>query len=600
MRVTKPKGYWILCLAVGLTACFGVFVLPFFFPPASGTVVSVSNDAGFNNKISAVAAATCAAGVFLLYLWKPQLMPSRAYVEPDSRPLTWRAVTAAALFVGVCEICLGTLVASSPRRFPGDVDYFINQMTSHFVYHRQLYSQIEFPYGPLLFYPPILLHALFRGVLSIKQSFFIVMVLHHVIGIFLLGYLVNSFPMSRRWKAFALWCFAIFTLLPMQGPNYTLLRFTLPLAILIFSIRQRRAWRTALLLVSGQILTLTTSPEMGFAFAAAAVFFGLFQAFRVNWRWLGVVLLIPIGAGVFLFIVGTPYLRMLTLFAGGAYNFIVEPLPYMLLFLLGTVWLVPRMLAARLRNGEQDAALLSSCFVLSMALLPVALGRADPVHVFFNGIGIFLLSMTAISLAPSWQQRTWGCLFAGTLVFGQLLIYRVLVPEFHWVVRQDIYTHQSSYPVRTILKVDRIARDLSKFYAFQIEPFDIAKLETIVKGETVATPLEISLQTENLLKQHRLYRPDFYYFTVAVLDVKGEQRKVDALNQAHWALLPSRQGLSVSERQDFQNKIIGSMLTYPSKKPFIMGLLFSANLRERWKPVDEIGQYTLYRNVRPE
>ena len=40
--------------------------------------------------------------------------------------------------------------------------------------------------------------------------------------------------------------------------------------------------------------------------------------------------------------------------------------------------------------------MLGALFVFSVALLPVALGRDDPGHVFFSGFGIYLLSLVAI------------------------------------------------------------------------------------------------------------------------------------------------------------------------------------------------------------
>ncbi|MGH9596227.1 MAG: hypothetical protein ACRD3K_05465, partial [Edaphobacter sp.] len=109
----------------------------------------------------------------------------------------------------------GWLIAMSGRHYSADdVGYFVNQLSSYSLSHRQLYTQIEFPYGPLLFYPPILLHAL-PGHVSLRSSFFTVLALHQVFGLLLFGYVVNLLPMSRRWKIFALCCYAPFTLEPM-------------------------------------------------------------------------------------------------------------------------------------------------------------------------------------------------------------------------------------------------------------------------------------------------------------------------------------------------------------------------------------------------
>ena len=95
---------------------------------------------------------------------------------------------------------------------------------------------------------------------------------------------------------------------------------------------------------------------------------------------------------------------MLKLFARGIANFIVEPNPYVLAFLFALVWLVPLMLARFVREARPEAPLLAALYVFSVAMLPVAFGRADPGHVFFTGIGIYLLSLVAISDLHPYQQ----------------------------------------------------------------------------------------------------------------------------------------------------------------------------------------------------
>ena len=88
---------------------------------------------------------------------------------------------------------------------------------------------------------------------------------------------------------------------------------------------------------------------------------------------------------------------MLKLFARGIANFIVEPIPYILVFLFALVWLVPVTLARFFREGRQEAPLLAALYVFSVALLPVAFGRAEPGHVFSAVLGSIF--------CPSWPFR---------------------------------------------------------------------------------------------------------------------------------------------------------------------------------------------------
>ena len=70
------------------------------------------------------------------------------------------------------------------------------------------------------------------------------------------------------------------------------------------------------------------------------------------------------ATAAFLLLAGAGYLRMLKLFARGIANFVVEPTPYMLVFLFALVWLAPVMLARffrmRARKPQCSARCLSS------------------------------------------------------------------------------------------------------------------------------------------------------------------------------------------------------------------------------------------------
>ena len=61
---------------------------------------------------------------------------------------------------GCMVALLSYLIAISGQHY-GDGRYFIRQITMHVEYGRRLYDQIELPYGPLLFYGPVIVHVLF-------------------------------------------------------------------------------------------------------------------------------------------------------------------------------------------------------------------------------------------------------------------------------------------------------------------------------------------------------------------------------------------------------------------------------------------------------
>jgi hypothetical protein len=589
---------------VCLLTCFGVFVLPFLLPPPPLAGVSVANAAGFNNKVAAVATAFCATAVFLFSVWKRSPVPPPEEPVRPQRTIGWGIWLTAALVVGAIAGFLGWMVKISGLRHGGDAGYFVNQISSYTLDHRQLYTEIEFPYGPLLFYPPALLHSMLAGWhVSVQTCFFVVLVMVQVVGILLLGYVVNFLPMSRGWKILALCCFVPFTLQPVLALNYTVFRFIVPTACLIFCARRNDAWLAAGLCGLGTMLTLGVSPEIGFAFGAGAVAFALLQVRLRGRAWWAVAAMVPVAAAVFLLLVGRSYLRMLGLFAGGVFNFIVEPLPFVLIFLLAAVWLVPRMLAAEFRRDEQQATVLGACFVVSMALLPVAFGRADAGHVIFNGIGIFLLSFVAMT-----TRRRWKLVWAVSVVYVGLTFYlmdfRFSRVEVRDLVHRAALAYPDSWPSRGLFRLQaRVKPWHAKWY---VDPgalpplrFDVDALAKIVGGDTVATPYVVPAGVEEELRERGLYRPDFYFFMIAVLDEKAEDRKIAAFNEARWAMLPDVPPYRESETQREANFVLQMALPYKAKRAeYVVGGRFSDNLHANWREVGRVDGYVVYCNLR--
>jgi uncharacterized membrane protein len=582
--------YWLFLALVAIVTGISVFVLPFWFPHPFIPLLSVSNAAGFNNQFAAAAAALCAFFVLLISLFVDVPLfidvcqPSPGESTVDLRPLPRSFWLSVVCIVGTCEAIAAWIVHISHVSYPSDLDYFVTQMQSAAAYGRHLYTQIEFPYGPLLFYPQIWLYKVLAGThISLQACYLTVWVAHQIAGILLLAYLVNVLPMSSRWKKIALCCFACFAFLPMFGLNYTLFRFVIPMAALVFAIKAGRVWTwTALLFALGQILNLAVSPEMGFAFAAGAIAYAVLQGLLVRRVWLLAALSVPVGTVCFLLVVGKPYLRMLRLFAGGAFNFIVEPQPFTLLFLAAFVWVVPRMLAARWRQKQPDTLLLGACAVLSTALIPVAFGRADPVHVFLNGLGILLLSFVGISRFGRRPQMAWAVCLPIIMLMGYVCV---------------ILLYQGN--IRTAVgAVRRFKGRAAETSAAAKLPFDSDELQAVTGNEKIAMPFDISIAAEEALVRTGQYCPSFYFFMTAVFDPAGEQLKIQEMNRLQWALVPTG-GMTfrASQTQQLADAVLGIRLPYRMKhEPYVAGDLISRNLRTNWKPAGTFGDYTLLRN----
>lgn len=575
-------------LAIFAATCFGVFVLPFLLPPPYFQGVSASNLAGFNNRVAAMAAAGMGVVVFLLLLKWPFLAgqsvdgPATGEDLPDaeqgrlSRPL----VVGVLLMWGAVVVLFGVQIIRLGVTFPGDWGYFIDRVSMHADFGRALYSQIEFPYGPLLFYGPIWIRSALSPLhVSAAAAYLVTLTLETVSGILMVAYVIDNLPMSRRWKGVIFLLGALGMVPANMGLNYTFFRFATPLAFLVMASRRRRLWAQVLWMVVGQAVCLGVSPEIGFAFFWSSFAYGVYQCFTKGWRWAAVAAASVLSVAGFLLIVGRPYLRMVRLFAHGVMSLPIEPLPHICLVLFGLVWLVPACLACLFRQRRPEAPMLAALFVASLGLLPAAFGRADPPHVFWNELSIFLLSAMAISVKRTWQQIAWGA--SVTLVFLWMGIANLLVErgEIGPVVHSTIAE----------LKGRRAPVPGTDF------AFSMRNLQAIVGDGSVVVPNQVPAQVEAALREAGQRAPAFYYYQVGILNADAENRELQEFNQAKWALIPRDSHYRYFE---LPGNLLGFGIGYPTRRPvYVIGIRFAQNLEENWRVRGSVGKYLVYERL---
>lgn len=589
---TKFK-IWGMRLAVFVATCFGVFVLPFLLPPHYVRGVSASNLAGFNNKISAVVAAGLATLVFFAGLIWPRLIGLRNVSgeeaegrRGDERGRIQRSIVAAVVAVwGSAIFIFGLQIIRLGMRNLHDWGYFVTQVSMHEDFGRKLYTQIEFSYGPLLFYGPVMMRALLSPFhVSESGSFLATLVIESVVGLLLMVYVIEHVPMSRAWKTAIFVLFAVGMFVGNMGLNHTFFRFGMPLALLVMVSERRSAWAAALWIFGGQMVCLGLSPEIGFAFLASSLAYAIYLGFTRGVAWWLAVAAPIVSTAIFLLMAGAPYLRMVGMFSKGVYGFPVEPLPYVLLFLFALVWLVPVTLASFFRQRRLEAPLLAALFIVSLALLPAAFGRADPGHVFWNGLAVYLLSGVALSLESEWKQVVWGACLTIVILWMFNINRRV-----NWFeIRPVLYA--TAQEVR-----GELGGKKPKSAGGEAPGFDLSKLQAIVGHDPVATPDEISLSVENALRSAGQYTPSFYNFSMSLLDEDAEKLQIQEFNRSKWALIPAGAGYGYVERPEDLRNVLGWQLPYRTRRPvYAVGLLFTKNLEENWKVAGRVGDYVVY------
>ena len=537
----------------------------------------------------------------------------------DDRKLSPFLVAAVLLVSCSVQALAWGLVVHSRLRYFADAGYFIEQLAAHADYGRALYTGLEFAYGPLLFYPTLWLHALLRS--SWTTAYFATLLLETSVGLLLLAFVLNSLPILPRDRRLGLLLLAAGSLTPLLGLNYTFFRFLSPFAALLFATRSASLLKTAVLLTTLELLLLGISPEIGLAFLIGSLCFAVLRAIqppqqsppgstspgqsrRRNLAWLLAGILPILAALLALATAGRPYLRMLASFSHGALNLPVAPYPHLLIFLFATVWLVPSRLGSTLRRNAPHALQTVSCYALGLALLPAALGRCDPLHVFFNGAGLLILSLVALRTASRPTRIAW-------------IAALLLLVGWEQAVSNGLYAERTADTLRLTL-MPRLPRRGHLLYAAvarfnphiadHLRPtpnveyhLDVPALERIVGSSPVATPLEVSPAVEDALKRSHHYRSDFFAFFGDVMNLSSEQHKIHDLNQARWALLPADPEDPLVETPRTIDGVQGFAFPYPLRHPipFHSGQAFDDNLDDNWVELQHFGPYVLYRNALP-
>jgi hypothetical protein len=595
-------------LLVALATAVCVFVLPLFIPVAFTPTVSASYVAGFDNHTAVVATAVISVMVLLWTGCVSSFMTTSPVAADENRasldaPLGFGFMLPFLLICCCLDVSAGWLVAHSHLRYTADLGYFIEQLSAHGEYGRHLYSQLEFAYGPLLFYPTAWIHALLRS--SWISAYIASLMVNQLIGLVMLAYCLNALPIRTRDRKLLFAMLALGAANPLLGLNYTFLRFIAPLTAMLFCTTTSSLLRSTAGFTLAGIVLLGVSPELGLAFLAGVACYAALQAFRRGVLWLLAFFVPLVGIAVVLLTAGHSYLRIFTSFSRGTLNIPVGPYPHLVLFLFAAIWLVPRAIGRYLPDSSTSSARLVACYFVALGMLPAALGRCDPLHVFFNGAGIFVLSAVGLKRLPKAARAMWT---VGLIT---------LVCWVQWV-NNSLYADRTvdtlrlalmpALPTRTLARSLSVAGHISADLADQLRPspddieapLDLTALESEVGNAEVATPMEVSPGIEDALKGSRHYRSDFYAFFVDVMNPLAESRKIASLNTAQWALLPTDPEQPYLETPQNIDGVQGFAFPYPMRHPvpYPLGRAFNANLKKNWIAVRELGGYTLYRNLR--
>ena len=128
------------------------------------------------------------------------------------------------------------------------------------------------------------------------------------------------------------------------------------------------------------------------------------------------------------------------------------------MLLVAAVWLVPRMFRDRVAVRSAEGTRLLAVYVFGLALLRAALGRCDPIHVFFDGSVMLLLSLVAVSGCGRGAQRAWMGAFAVLVLWGHFVNDRLFVGRTADVLRLSVMPGMSEPAREAVLGAVRRVR----------------------------------------------------------------------------------------------------------------------------------------------
>jgi hypothetical protein len=333
---------------------------------------------------------------------------------------------------GALATCIVMYLLTSHLAAFGESSYLINRIE---LASRGLrpYRDFEYAYGVSFLYIPLLLSRLLS--ISIPNAYYFFWVLNVIGGVWALSAVVNriDYFSQRKNQIFALLYLSMVPGILTTGVNYTGFRFLMSplLGVLVFRAIQNETLTNqiigSLLAVVFAALLIAISPEMGIGFGLGmSVFLFLFYVRSRNKLWVfpyaGMLLLFSLLA-----LIANRFqaFSMVRSMGNGGYNFPIVPAAHILL-LFFSVFLAASYFVAQLRQGKIKS---STILVLLVSLPPLAacLGRCDPGHVLFDGIGIFLVTLLCASTFPriwSWYRLSFVIVFVVFFAVSTILYYK--------------------------------------------------------------------------------------------------------------------------------------------------------------------------------
>lgn len=397
-----------------------LFSVPYLVPVSQ--TISRSYVAGYSNR-AAVAILILGMALFALFTRGEMSRPG----EEESRLSSRLLLAGISLAILTCLIRLHVVPDGSPG---GETYYFLNrqQMLGAGL---APYRQFEFPYGPMLLYPESWIQKAFH--VSALHGYAAAWFISWVIGVSMIWEVVRciDFPVPSRNLLFAFLVLAELVWTDLGGLNYTPFRsYAAAFCVVVTHTVWRRsssAWMMSVGSVVATVIALTCSVEQAVGVAFGLSGYMLLLALSSKWKFPWLALSFSVAGMIGCFAVASRLGMLISLqsFSSGGYSYPLLPSPSICVALFAYVaagCVFYRSL--RLRRLESVAVPLT---LAGCALLPVALGRCDILHIT-AAIPAFVVGTAGLYAMPSFKNRWLGIALLGLV----LIPFTVRRGEHFW------------------------------------------------------------------------------------------------------------------------------------------------------------------------
>lgn len=448
-----------------------LFTAPFHFPPDK-RLQSASYVFGYNNRIgvlilgcavlllTAIAAAWSSRNGELPIRWCSVRPPERSFAITGICLTGWYLLLTAAIYFLIAR-------RAGFYKLDWESSVFIWHLKLVDLYHLRPYVDFRTEYGPALVYLPYWLSRVLKPFgIADEPSYYVLHYLLNVAGLLGMAAFISVANVRLVFKCITFAVLGISAFQPQMGLNELAVRFLSPyfgllgIHLAVSSVRSEKAMLAGIVAAIACAATACLSPEIWVANVLATAAYALMLL--KHDRRAALTVLTALGAAAILALIFLPrgYFQTFSSFSEGGNNLPILPGPHILLYVGVLLTLVPRLLSPRLAASGATESVLAALGFLSLALIPGALGRCDPLHTFSYGLGMFMTAFLATARAGKLQFAGFTSAYCVVFIFalqysnarvngvtrGQLgsaattVVYRIL-----WLVDRDARTSTATH-----------------------------------------------------------------------------------------------------------------------------------------------------------